>query len=323
MSSNRTYYDILGVSDNADETEIKKAYRSLSLKHHPDRGGDAEKFKEMSEAFQTLSDPQKRRMYDLESRGGGMGGGMGAFFSRGEDPLQGLFQNLFSMNGGGGPGIRIFHTTGGGGMGDGMDGGGFMPDHGIPPNFANHPFFGNFIKPQAIHVTLPLDLEQVATGCVVQVSYDRYVIRDDRRIPEKRTVEVAVPQGVEDGEVITLSDLGNFVNGITGDVRVTVQVVPHELFRRDGLNLHYVHRITLLEALCGFQFNLPLLNKNNITIKNVNPPVKIVYPDMQQVCTGYGIRSNDTVGSLIIHFAIEFPTVLTEEQRRLLSSALG
>jgi DnaJ-class molecular chaperone len=312
MASNKSYYEILGVSEKADETEIKKAYRSLSLKHHPDRGGDSEKFKEISEAFQTLSDSSKRRMYDLEQQGGGVG--LSSFFGDSEDPLQGLFQNFFGGVGGmsfsTGPGIRIFHTNSGG-------------QGGIPEQFSHHPFFGNFIKPQAIHLSVAIDLEQVLTGCIVPIEFERFVIRDERRIPEKRVLEVAIHQGVEDGEIIHLPDMGNSVNGITGDVKVTVQIVPHALFRRDGLNLHYIQTITLLDALCGLKFEIPLLNKNTITIKNMKPPVKIIYPNMKQVCPGYGLRRDSTVGALIIEFNIQFPESLTPEQQDMLRTVFA
>ena len=302
-----TFYDILGVSEDADGAEIKKSYRGLSLRHHPDRGGESAKFQQISEAYETLSDPVKRRAYDMERKGSMMFGG-------GEDDgLQNIFQNLFHMGAGGGQGIHIFHQGSGSGFGTSFG--------------QSHPFFAQFVKQQTVHVHVEIELEQVFTGCVVPVHYERFVIREDgsgpRRAAEKRVIELTVPQGIQDGETMLLPDVGNVMHGIAGDLKVTVDVVPHAVFKREGLNLHYTQEILLRDALCGFQFDVPLLNRKKITIKNVNPPVKIVYPEMQQVCPGYGFKQGASVGALIIHFKILFPDALTDEARAQLYAVLS
>ena len=129
MSS--SYYDILGVSDKSTDVEIKKAYRSMSLRHHPDRGGDAEKFKEVSEAYETLSDSNKRREYDMDKSGGER------MYFPNTGGLDSLFQNFFNGGGfqqGGRGGIHVFHSAA-----------------------ANHPLFSHFVKPQSIHVNIHIE----------------------------------------------------------------------------------------------------------------------------------------------------------------------
>ena len=330
------YYECLGIPKTATETDIKKAYRTLSLKHHPDRGGDSEKFKELSEAYETLSDPYKRKQYDMQQMVGGAAAGRwgrGGGGGGGGINIEELFQNLFQQTGLGGgirgsfgdseeeniftfadlgPGIHIFQSS--------MSG---APPSNIAEHFAGHPFFGNFVKPQSIHVTVSIELEQVLTGCVVPVNYERFVIREDnRRFTEQKRMEIAVHQGVDDGEIITVPDVGNVVNGINGDIKIKVEIAPHAIYKRDGLNILYEKVINLHEALCGFQFDIPLLNHRTITIKNVNKPVKIIYPDMQQVCAGYGLQKGNTVGALIIQFKLQFPVSMEEGLRQQLSPLL-
>jgi len=316
------YYDILGVSEDASETEIKKAFRGLSLKHHPDRGGDAERFKEVGEAYETLSDPGRRSSYDRELRFGGGGGGIDLadlFGGGGGGGIHNIFQNLF--HGPGGPGIHIF-TAGPGGPGMG---GPFGPNiHFAGPGGPIPPFFGHFMKPPSIHADVALDLEQVLTGCVVPISFERFIIRphDQTRIPEHRTIEVAIQAGVEDGEVIVLPDVGNLVGDMAGDLKITVQIVPHAVFQREGLNLVYTKSVSLKEALCGFSFDVPMLNQRTLTIKNAVAPIRIVYPGMEQVCPGYGLTRAGQTGSLLIRFQITFPETLDEAARQQLGDLL-
>jgi len=308
MSSVGNFYDILGVSEDASDTDVKKAYRGLSLRHHPDRGGDAEKFKELAEAYDTLSDASKRRQYDIERR---MGDGM-----TGMGGLHNLFQNLFQHGQGNGPEVHVF-SMGPGGMPFGPGGGGV--NSGIPG------FLGHFMRPQSIHIQVALELEQVYTGCTIPVEYERFVIRhDNRRHSERRTMEVSIVAGVQDGEIIVLPEVGNMVGDMAGDVKILVQIAPHAVFQRDKSNLVYVKTLTLRESLCGFGFEIPLLNGRVLTIKNVVAPIRIIYPDMQQVCPGYGLSqgNNHSVGALVIHFKIEFPESLSEEVKSQLSALL-
>jgi DnaJ-class molecular chaperone len=180
------------------------------------------------------------------------------------------------------------------------------------------------MKPPSIHVEVALDLEQVLSGCVVPITFERFVVRphDQRRIPEHRTIEVAIQAGVEDGEVIVLPDVGNMIADMAGDLKIMVQIVPHAVFQRDGLNLVYTKTVSLKEALCGFSFDIPLLNQRILTIKNVVPPIRIVYPGMEQVCPGYGLSRGGQTGSLIIRFQITFPVELEDTVRQQLGDLL-
>jgi DnaJ-class molecular chaperone len=180
------------------------------------------------------------------------------------------------------------------------------------------------MKPPSIQVEVALEMEQVLSGCVVPISFERFVVRphDQRRIPEHRTIEVAIQAGVEDGEVIVLPDVGNMIADMAGDLKIMVQIVPHPVFQRDGLNLVYIKTVSLKEALCGLSFDVPLLNQRVLTIKNIVPPIRIVYPGMEQVCPGYGLSRGGQTGSLIIRFQINFPVVLEDSVRQQLVELL-
>jgi len=154
------FYDVLGVSSDADDTEIKKAYRKLSLLHHPDRNQDSdttEKFQEINEAFDTLSDPGKKNEYDMQLK---FGNGPQGFHNMDHDmsDINNIFNMMFGGGGGGGgfpgmpggggfggmPGVRIFHSGGGGG-------------HGV--NFHTE-MFHSFNRPEPICQSIKITLEQ-------------------------------------------------------------------------------------------------------------------------------------------------------------------
>lgn len=306
-----SFYEVLGVSEDATETEIKKAYRGMSLKHHPDRGGNQAVFQEVSQAYETLSDPHKRQQYDMEQKGVGMGG-VG---------IHELFQNLFHGQGGMGmgPGIHIF--TAGPGMGSNPFGQNPFESDGIPFGFGP---FAQFMKPQTIQIEVALELDQVLSGCVFPIRFERFVVRpqDNFRYSEERKMDITIPEGVEDGEIMMIPDVGNQIGASVGDVRVVIQLVPHPVFQREGLNLVFNKQLTLKEALCGFSFVLTLLSGRTLTIKNMSTPIRVIFPGMEQVCAGYGIKKGGQTGALIIRFQVVFPGSLEEEVRKQLMDLL-
>lgn len=311
-----SFYDILEVGRDATEAEIKKAYRSLSLKYHPDRpGGDAEKFKQISEAYETLSDGQKRDMYDRGGGGGQRdGGGMG-----GENDIHEVFSHFFQggMGGGmgGGPNTRVFHFGGGGGGGGG---GGFpfeamMGEH----FFQSNPFFNQFMKPPAISCVVNITLEQAYHGCKTPIQYERTEIRNERRTTVHEEFSLEIPEGIDHEEIIVLENRGNTLNGNTGDVRVVVHVTNDTEFTRQGNNLIYNKSLTLKEALCGFSFDVRLIPGTIITVQNTmqRPSHKIIRPGFRQTCNGHGMKRQGKQGDLLIEFDVVFPESLTFEQK--------
>ena len=318
-----SHYEILGVTSKSTDAEIKKAYRVLSLKYHPDRNSSSEavdKMHKINEAYEVLSDPVKKRQYDMELKNpflsglGGMPGGMGMPFSRMDsmDDMGGMndiFQMLFGGGGGihGMPEVHIFH---GGMPGMGMSG--------LPPGFLGNlggPRMRGFQqKPPALVKTVQITLEQAYHGCTLPVEIERWTMIGELKVQEEETIYLTIPAGTDDNEMIIIEGKGNIANEQQkGDVKITIEVVNNTVFRRKGLDLIFRKGISLKESLCGFSFELPHLNGKTLNLNNRNNAT-IIKPNFKKVIAGLGMKRDDAIGNMIIEFEVEFPDYLTPEQ---------
>ena len=310
------YYQELGVSPDAEADEIKKAYRKLSLEFHPDRNKDnpetTAKFQKINEAYEHLSDPQKRNMVDNQKRmedqgihgfsGGfpfpGMfpfphGGGMNIF--HGNNEAQNIFETFFGgggihMEGMHGPNIRIFHN-------------------GRPV----------VMKPPPVEKRISITLDQAYTGVVVHLEMER---RIGSQSIEKETIPVTIPKGVEQDEKIVLKDAGNQnTQNVKGDLILIVSIDPHPVFNRKGLDLHHKTSISLKDALCGFSIEIPHLNGKMLRLSNFNQ-CNIVKPGYTKEVPSFGMIKDLATGNLIIEFDVVFPDFLDKEIKDILSQQL-
>jgi DnaJ homolog subfamily B member 4 len=305
------FYDILGVSQDAGEIEIKKAYRSLSLKYHPDRNPSEEAkglIQKINEAYETLGDKSKRKQYDMELQFG-MPGGMPFGHMNGMHEMNDI-NNLFNMmfgggmpgfGGPGGPEIRIFH--------------------GGPGNFHGEFFHNINIRPEPLQKHLQITIEQSYTGCTLPIEIERSVVSNNAKRMESETVYINVPKGIDDNETVTLHEKGNIINDRKGEVRITFRVVNNSHFKRNGLDLIYRQKITLKEALCGFSFEIIHLNGKKLCLNNNSNPT-VIKPSFKKVVPNLGMFREDSVGNMIIDFEIEFPDSFTKEQVETLSNIL-
>ena len=213
MAGNATYYDILGVKRTASQDEIKAAFHKLAAKHHPDRGGDESKFKEISEAYNTLSDEKKRKEYDqLLMFGGGIpgaGGPRGYNVNVGNVDWQQMFTNMRAGDGAFGP--FDFSTFFGGGM----------PGNARPQRAGD------------LKMTIDVTAEEAFTGATRKVSY---------RIPstkEEQTITVKIPAGAVDGGKLRYKGRGEYnpANGSRSDLVITTHVLEDPIFKRDGADV--------------------------------------------------------------------------------------
>jgi len=320
------YYDILGVSQDAGDMEIKKAYRALSLKYHPDRNDTEEameKIQAINQAYEVLSDKAKRNQYNMELQfGQGMGGmGMPGFGGMGGMPFAHMqsmnemndINNIFSMmfgqgmggmpgfGGPGGPEIRIFHG------GHGMPGQG-MPGQGMPGmNFHTK------MRPEPMQKTIQINIDQSFTGSTIPIEIERTVINGNARRSETETVYINIPQGIDDNESVTLHDKGHIINDSKGEIRITFRVQNNSAFKRQGLDLVYKQKISLKEALCGFSFEILHLNGKRLCLNNASNPT-VIKPNFKKVIPNLGMTREGSTGNMIIDFEIEFPDSITKEQ---------
>jgi DnaJ family protein B protein 4 len=316
------YYDILGVPKTATDSEIKKAYRGLSLKYHPDRNPSedaASKIREINDAYETLSDPTKKQQYDSPSPFGHManaddfpdinnifqmmfGGGLGM-------PMQG-------MGGRQGPEIRIFH----GGANPFAQGHPFAQGN---PFAQGHPqMFQNVQRPPPIVKNIQITLEQSYQGCSLPLEIERWTIVNEIKCSELETIYLTIPPGIDENEMIIMKDRGNIINdSLKGDIKIGIQIKNNTPFIRHGVDLIFKKTITLKEALCGFSFELLHLNGKTFNLNN-NTNRTIIKPNYKKVLPNLGIQRNGTFGNLIIDFDVTFPDSLTDEQIQIISTAL-
>jgi molecular chaperone DnaJ len=243
----RDYYDILGVKKGASDDEIKKAYRKLAKKYHPDvNKGNKEaenKFKEISEAYAVLSDKEKRDQYDrLGKEAFGFGGAGGGPFAAGENPFAGFDFSQFTEQFGGGRGRRTTsRRTAGGGFTDifsdlfGGAGGGFTTG----------PMRGSDIEAE-----LTIDFRDAVLGTTMDLT-----VNGSR-------IKVKIPEGVRDGQRIRLRGKGapGSEGGPAGDLNVLVHVRPHPFFERRGDDIHIDLPITVGEAIRGAEVDVPTIH---------------------------------------------------------------
>lgn len=280
-------YDVLGVPKTATSDQIKKQYRKLSLEHHPDRpNGNASKFKDINEAYETLSDDQKRQQYD------------NPFSNIGhpQDIFEMMFKNGFPQ------GAHIFHQG-----------------TGFPPGF----MFQHLMKPPPLCVSISISLDQAYTGCKIPVTIERWVHENNVKQSQQETCYVDIPQGMDTNESLLLVNKGNMgPDGSLGDVRITIILAPKpdQKLERRGMDLYYTHNITLKEALCGFSFELNYLLGKTYRINNARG--SIIMPQYTKIIPEMGMKRDGHVGKLIIVFNIVFPSTLSETTMDKLSELL-
>jgi DnaJ family protein B protein 11 len=302
--SNCNYYEILGVNEKASKDEIKKAYRNLSFKNHPDKNqGNQDatsKFQKINEAYEILGDEEKKAEYDMTRnnpffRMNNHGSGN----SEMEVPIDEIFNAFF----GGGP---IFGNMGGF---PGMPMGGKVHIfHGGPMGFQQA-----MQKPSPIIKNITINMEQVLNGAVVPIEIERWIVNNGIKVFEKETVYVTVPHGVDDGEIIILRNKGNSINeNVKGDIKIIIKVKNDTLFKRVGLDLILEKTISLKDSLCGFSFEINYINGKIYTLNNNKG--NIIPPGYKKLYANMGIKRGEHVGNMIILFNVDFPTQLTEDQ---------
>ena len=344
--SKRDYYDILGVNKSADEKEIKKAYRKIALKFHPDKNpGDKEaeeKFKEAAEAYEVLSDPNKRARYDQFGHQGvgsaASGGGGGGGFS-----MDDIFEQFGDIFGG---------AFGGGGSRFGGRGGGQRVARGSD-----------------LRIKLKLNLKEVAQGVTKKIKVNKLVnaegvtyvtcktcngqgrvvrvmqtplgsmqtqstcqtCRGTGKIIDKRPsgvdaqglkrqeelVEINIPAGVEDGMQLKIGGKGNAgpFNGVPGDLLVVIEEENHDLLQRDGDNLHYEAYVSFIDAVLGSSMEVPLVEgKAKIKVEAGTQSGKMLRLKGKGLPSVHGYGTGD----LFVHINVWTPKKLSSEEKKVL-----
>ncbi|XP_076371240.1 dnaJ homolog subfamily B member 4-like [Tachypleus tridentatus] len=347
----KDYYKILGLSRNASDEEIKKAYRKLALKFHPDKNKSheaEERFKEIAEAYEVLSDKNKKEIYDqygeegLKGTGGGGGGGSGPQFTYTfhGDPratfaqffgTDNPFESFFSMGGhGGGPNLFF--------MDDDMN---IETDLFASPfgvSGRNNPFRSQSFTAGSPHVNrskpnkqdppvehdLYLSLEEAFRGCTKKMKISRRVLNPDGRSTrrEEKVLTINIKPGWKAGTKITFQREGDQgFSTIPADIVFVIRDKPHSTFKREGSDIRYVAKLTLKEALCGTSIDVPTLSGEKLILRIKD----IIKPNMVRRIVGQGLpypKEPNRRGDLNVIFDIKFPDTLHESTKQILWDCL-
>ncbi|KAM4677765.1 dnaJ homolog subfamily B member 1 isoform 1-T2 [Discoglossus pictus] len=333
----KDYYKILGLSKGASEEDIKKAYRKQALKYHPDKNKDPgaeERFKEIAEAYDVLSDPKKREVFDkygeegLKGSPGGAGGcgpnGPSFSYSFHGDP-HAMFAEFF---GGRNPFDNFFGRgeeemdTDDPFAGFGMGGFGNMGGFSRPSAGRREPVSKKQDPP--VVRELPVSLEDVFNGCTKKMKISHKRLGPDGRSlrSEDKILTIQVKKGWKEGTKITFPREGDETHtNIPADIVFVLKDKPHSVFKREGSDVVYQAKISLREALCGCSINIPTLDSRNIPLAFKD----IVRPGTKRRITGEGLpfpKSPDQRGDLIVEFDIRFPERLPAASREILERVL-
>lgn len=330
------YYNVLKVNRNATDDDLKKAYRRLAMKWHPDKNPtnkkDAEaKFKQISEAYEVLSDPQKKAIYDQYGEEGlkdmppsgssgfpfGNGSGGNGFNPRNAEDI---FAEFFGSSpfgfGSAGPGRSTRFQSDGSGMFGGFGGSENM--------FRTYSEGSMPKKPPPVESKLPCSLVELYSGSTRKMKISRTVVNaNGRQVPETEILTIDVKPGWKKGTKITFPDKGNEQsNQLPADLVFVIDEKPHDVYKRDGNDLIVNQRVSLAEALGGTTVNLTTLDGRSLSI----PVTDIVSPGYELAVAREGmpiVKEPGNRGDLRIKFEVKFPTRLTPEQKAGLKRALG
>jgi molecular chaperone DnaJ len=349
MATERSYYEILGIERNASDAEIKRAFRKLAQQWHPDVSPEAtaaERFKEINEAYQVLSDPQRRQMYDLVGKAGlGDMGGAGSPFAEGFAGFGDLFDAFFSGMGGTAAGARRGRRPGGSDLRydlrvtfdeavrgvekeiefDLLDrcstcgGSGAAP--GSTPSVCST--CGGRGEIRSVRQTMLGQMVNV-TACTRCHGDGRVVdspcqtCRGEGRASRHKKIRVTIPAGIDEGHQIRLSGEGEAGprGGTAGNLYVAVRVTPHPALRREGTEIFHELPLSIAQAALGTRVRIPTIEGEEEL--EIRPGTQ---PGTEIRLRGRGvphIRRPGSRGDLHVTVRVTVPTKLSKRQRQLL-----
>ncbi|KAL1968947.1 hypothetical protein VTN77DRAFT_781 [Rasamsonia byssochlamydoides] len=359
MVAETKLYDALGIKPDASQDDIKKAYKKAALRWHPDKNKDnpkaAEKFKEVSQAYEVLSDPEKRKIYDQFGLEYLLRGGPPPSAGAGGPSFEGGMPGGFAFGGMPGGGTRTFHFTtgpGGGGfrfsnaddifrnfaksaggmglddddiftmLGGGLGGGGartFRTSTGGPgfeQRRAPTP------EPTVVEKELPLTLEEIFHGTTKKVvTKSKTFDASGKRTVQDVTLEANIKPGLRAGSKIKYKGVGDQEEGGRQDVHLIVTEKEHPTFKRSGDHLITTVELSLKEALTGWERIVKTIDGKSIRVSKPGP----TQPGHEERYPGLGMvisKKPSERGDLIVKVNVKFPSSLTASQKELLNEIL-
>jgi len=295
------YFSILNITRDSTLNDIKKAYRLLSIKHHPDKNGNAS-----SDQFNKINNAYSILMSNYDS----------IKLAEKKQDIEYVNKTIVSNNG-------------------------YANDaNGYANSFANDTMiskYSNVINRnyEDIIINLAINYNEAYNGCNKPINVERKINVNNVIGHEKETLYVQIPKGIDNNEIITLVNKGNSYvnngnsyvnkgnsyvnNGVShSNVKIIIQLIPHELFERNGLDIIFIKSISLKEALLGFSFMLNHINNKSYNITCT----EIIHFNYEKIKPSMGFMRDNFVGNLIIKFNIIFPVSLTLDTKKQLATLL-
>lgn len=280
------YFSILNITRDSTLNDIKKAYRLLSIKHHPDKNGNAssDQFNKINEAYSILISN-----YDSIK------------FAEKKQDIEYVNKTIVSNNG-------------------------YANNIANVANVANDTIISNYANIvnrnyEDIIINLAINYNEAYNGCNKPINVERKINVNNVIGHERETLYVQIPKGIDNNEIITLVNKGNSYvnNGVShSNVKIIIQLIPHELFERNGLDIIFIKSISLKEALLGFSFMLNHINNKSYNISCS----EIIHFNYEKIINNMGFMRDAFVGNLIIKFNILFPPSLSLDTKKQLAKLL-
>ena len=286
-----THYDTLGIKMDCSKEDIRKSYRKLSLKYHPDRpDGNKEMFQKISQAHDILNDPLEKNKYDNIVKGQDRNNGV---YMNSGFPDMGYLNKMFNMN---------------------------NRNRGA----SSSPHFRNMAN-LTINKEVKLSFEESWSGTIKQMVIERIIEANNSKLIESEPVLLRIPPGVNNGAKVIMKGKGHRHNsGLCGDVNVHITVENNTNYIRDGLDLILKKKITFKESLVGFKFEIKHISGKKYSINNFDG--KIIHDGYLKVVPKLGFKKEEgnmkTEGNLLIMFSVTSPGILSKEIREKLNDIL-
>lgn len=281
----KDYYKILDINKNASQEEIKKAFRKLAHKYHPDKkDGDEAKFKEINEAYSVLSNEQKRSQYDQfgsaeGSQGFNNGGGSGGFDFSG-------FQN---------------------GNGQGFD---INVEDILNQFFGGRGGYSRTRKGQDVVLDQEIDFKECVFGTTKKITYKR---KSDN---SEESLDIKIPAGIDSGEMLRMKGKGETIqDGVPGDLYIRIRVKPHKTLRKEGVHIYTEKEINITDTLLGENLEVETADGKDVKVKI---PMGTNHGEILRL-KGYGIKLDENRrGDLLIKILIKTPKKISKKAKDLL-----
>jgi DnaJ-class molecular chaperone len=287
------YFSILNISRDSTLNDIKKAYRLMSIKHHPDKNGNDKNGNASSEQFNKINEAYSILMSNYDSIK------LAEKKQDHEYVNKALVANPVNC---------------------------YVNNANNAVNAVNDTMVSKYVNVinsnyEDIIINLALNYNEAYNGCNKPINVERKINVNNIIGHEKETLYVQIPKGIDNNEIITLVNKGNSYvnNGVShSNVKIIIQLIPHELFERNGLDIIFIKSISLKEALLGFSFMLNHINSKSYNITCT----EIIHFNYEKIKPAMGFMRDSFVGNLIIKFNIIFPVSLTLDTKKQLATLL-